>query len=349
MKRCTGFVAVAALVLSMSSARAADIGNAAGWLGGFSFPGYTEADQTAYGLIHGSAKAGAPGNGQFGLWWDSPVEVTELTFAWQNNPPGGRNALGKVHLYTGPNTDPIVIDLGNAYSETIDLTQFNGGQPIQAVNSYLLLVCPTVVGSIGPMTFSFDATPIGPKDVNCNLDTQGATVTKVTGNYSTNLSFMIDGRVESLGENTPFYFNTQGDRGSVTVEYGKDGEDNVLRTIGSIGLGFAGDVDRSCPKWVLVSSADVDTEPVRIDIDPDQTAYGRYALPKGLFKDVNSLTITMPPPPGTPGQNDAANWWLNSNNLYGITEFQAFAAPIPEPATMALLALGGAAMLRRRK
>ena len=51
------------------------------------------------------------------------------------------------------------------------------------------------------------------------------------------------------------------------------------------------------------------------------------------------------------------NWWVNTSDAHGLTEFQAFAdrippaivAAVPEPALMALLTLGGLAMLRRRK
>ena len=47
---------------------------------------------------------------------------------------------------------------------------------------------------------------------------------------------------------------------------------------------------------------------------------------------------------------DAENWWINSgSHSFGLTEFQAFASPIPEPMTMSLLALGGLALLRRRR
>ena len=91
-------------------------------------------------------------------------------------------------------------------------------------------------------------------------------------------------------------------------------------------------------------------------IDGVLTQYDRYDLVDKdgnpvIFSNITSLTITFPAP------NDTGAWW-GTGSYYGVTEFQAFTLPtptevgirvIPEPATMTLLALGGLALLRRRK
>jgi len=74
-----------------------------------------------------------------------------------------------------------------------------------------------------------------------------------------------------------------------------------------------------------------------------------------IFKNTASLKLTFPEwidldESGWQAKN-GDNWWINTSGTsgyFGLSEFQAFAA-IPEPATMTLLALGGLAMLRRRR
>jgi len=63
-------------------------------------------------------------------------------------------------------------------------------------------------------------------------------------------------------------------------------------------------------------------------------SYGYFDLPEGIIATAIKLTVVNP---GTGGQRN------------DILDVQLFGTPVPEPATMTLLALGGLAMLRRRK
>ena len=154
---------------------------------------------------------------------------------------------------------------------------------------------------------------------------------------------------------------------SFTVFYGED-----RPTIGSIGLSFlANNADRDIPKWVIIS--DGDGHNLRVTIDSMMCQYNRYdqGLPcdadgnvlggdpvyfDTVFKNTASLKLTFPEwidledEPGWRAKN-SDNWWINTSGTsgyFGLSEFQAFAA-IPEPATMSLLALGGLAVLRRKR
>ena len=85
-----------------------------------------------------------------------------------------------------------------------------------------------------------------------------------------------------------------------------------------------------------------------IEMNTWMTQYNRYNLSEEFAGGTDFLTITFP-------ASDSGQW----NHLYpswpivGLVEFQAFAGQvvptIPEPATMTLLALGGLAVLRRRR
>jgi len=131
---------------------------------------------------------------------------------------------------------------------------------------------------------------------------------------------------------------------TVTIDYDK------TEDVGSIGLAFAAaNANRPAPKWVLISS-DLHA-PVKIDIDPLLSYYCQYDKDANgnpiSFLGISSLTLTFP------AADDPTGWaTAKPDGLhFGLTEFQAFAPPppIPEPATMSLLALGGLALLRRRK
>ena len=77
---------------------------------------------------------------------------------------------------------------------------------------------------------------------------------------------------------------------------------------------------------------------------------GLLQYPDGSFRYVDKrqyIQLTTP----VVGQYVRLTWDnnTNSNTEVEISEFQLFGKPIPEPATMTLLALGGVALLRRRR
>ena len=82
-----------------------------------------------------------------------------------------------------------------------------------------------------------------------------------------------------------------------------------------------------------------------IDADNDSLAYSyRRGTGTNLTGLVMTFRIVHPNAPGT------IDWWVSnedgSDNVF--TDFGTVGGPVPEPATMGLLALGGLAILRRR-
>ena len=292
-------------------------------------------------------RAGAPAMGQLGAEWAGPVELWSLTVTQL---PAGRDQLKTLWLYTSPTTYYVIpfdaTEAGQQGEQVIDLAALNGGKPVLAERSYVTLVVkdsyPGGDGNMGVVSYGFDARWIGPADVNVNHSETG-TVMSQTGGYDINSAVPIyavpsrtnDGLIAAGGGSQgTFWRMSEDEPASLTATY------LTPQTVGSIGLAFAGDEKtRNCPKWVTVSDGLGNSEIVYID--ETLTQYGRYEL-SGPFVDILSLTVTMPP-------TDGDNWWINDGGTtFGITEFQAFAA-IPEPVTMSLLALGGLAMLRRRR
>jgi len=139
---------------------------------------------------------------------------------------------------------------------------------------------------------------------------------------------------------------------SLTVSYGAFDGPVIVE---SVGIALAGDADRLAPKWVIVEGSQ--GQWAKIDMDGDQIQYNRYVLPAN-FGPTESLTLYFP----TQWSIDrfgltnvsAGDWWgvTGSNDYVGLLEFQSFGYvydPVPEPATMTLLVLGGVALPRRRK
>ena len=307
-----------------------------------------------------AAGAGSPAWSQFGAEWDGPVDVWSATITM--SPETGRNRIKELWVYTSPTADPIKVPVfadkltedGLDVTYMVDFAALNGGSPIRADQSYLMFVIKDTHGSgayhIGIQNFSFVAAPTGPPDVNVNLNAkmQQAGGLIYHGTSYAKPEVTNNGRIGTWDSPEATYWSTgEGEAASLTALYGDPIKPD--KAIGSIGLGFSGDRDeRACPQWVIVTAEFSDgtfSEGIRVDIPSDTSQYGRYTFDP-IYKlncDIVSLTITMPPAV-------AGNWYGYADGAghFGITEFQAFAVPVPEPATMSLLALGGLALLRRR-
>jgi len=361
MKKLACLAVVALLALPVS-AQSWEIGNPVNpntLIGGYEWP---DAGQGSFAYVRLNAVPGAPGRGLFGLQWAGPVLLDTLTIKFDT---AGRDIPSTLLLYTStaPGAVPMEIsldmtDVMNGNAIVIKLADYAvDTKSLLVQNSYLMIAVKDVYASqygFGLRQLTAVATAAGPVDVNANskilptvvggypgetfpavmTDDDPASVRYVAGEWGA-IDYS-DGKVES-------YWKTDetGER-SVTVDYGN----NRPEFIGTIGLGFAGDwYYRDCPKWVIVTDGVISET---IDIFAAACQYGRYELTTG-FANPKSLTLIFPEWTGT--AEDADNWWLNSGgpSYFGLSEFQAFASVIPEPMTMSLLALGGLALLRRRR
>jgi hypothetical protein len=368
MNRFICWVTVTAAVLTMPAASARAAGwvvgqqvdflatcgsNASGQYGGYAVPigGFNSLDSyDCFGLLRGEVKVGNPAYGLLGAQWPGPVEVSTLSLEMWDD--ANRKIPSTIYLYTS--TDPRVAPIEIPYPldrglREIDLTVYNGGQPILAANSYLLVAVQTMHpntggdGNFGVKSYGFEAKAAGPANTDLNLD---ATVSG-TGMYmgTGSIAFVNDGVLHTRVS----YWVRDDAEDTLTMTYR-----SAQESIGSIGLGVTGDAhDRDAPMWVYVTAtfSNGKTSTQRIDLRGEMLSYGRYELPDGPFYDVMSLTLTMPLGADDPDNEYFVkdNWWLFGDKNYGFTQFQAFAGPpIPEPLTLTLLAAGGLAVLRRR-
>ena len=143
---------------------------------------------------------------------------------------------------------------------------------------------------------------------------------------------------------------------SVTVSYGKDGEGgNISHYIGSIGISLTADnAGRIAPKYVIITGGTSAGQTCyeEVPLDPLLILYNRYDLLEACWANHAVEWLKIEFPNGTDAYTGFGSYWGGTHPLYlGLSEFQAFAHPnpIPEPATMSLLALGGLALLRQRK
>ena len=316
--------------------------------GGFNSPGVFSDD--VYGYVYGPVgpaigMSPSAGRGYFGAQWDGPVEVYTLELTQFADTGTDRKRPWVLHAYTGPTT---YVEIELAYTQDwqkLDFVELLGG-PILASNSYLVLAVQSMHDgnadtNFGVITYNFTAKAVGEADVNYNV------LPGVTASMNNPLIHApektIDGQIAAVGTGTSPYWtrNAAAERDMLKVTYDPA---NLPETVGSIGLGFAGDAHtRDLPKWVDIGDG---TRTERIYISEVSTQYCRYEL-SAPFLSPAYLTVTMPPADGTSA--DAANWWIFNDANYGITEFQAFATAIPEPVTMTLLTLGGLTLLRRRR
>lgn len=303
-------------------------------IGGFNYPG----SGGAYGYIYGPAVAGRAGVGTFGAQFAGPALVNSLTIDQIDNV--NRRRPNEVRVYTAPGTYTTVYFADTQAPQTVDFTAFNGGQPI-AANSFLMLAVISQYGSGDPNFgimpgFSFDGTLVGPADVNLNASAVMSSQNPLSSSYPA--SRANDGQIASRSDaDSTFWARNSSSPRSLTATY------SSAQDVGSIGLGWAGNTsaqtDRDLPRFVTVSDSHGNSQVVTLDpLFPAQ--YMRYTLTTP-FLDTDSLTIAFPD--GT----IAANWYINGDPGFGMTEFQAFA--IPEPATLALLACGGLMIASRRR
>jgi hypothetical protein len=304
--------------------------------------------------VRGAAEA-MKFSGQLGMVWDEPVYVTSISLTIFDDVGDSRAIPETLRIYTGPTTFydmPFTPkEAGTLFGEYV--LDFSAN-PIPAVNSYVVVSVRRedmragyVYGHIGVVA----ATESG-----------GVTIEAVsmgTGIKDENLN-MLSGTTVQLSDGTPApTFGTvgrthngflAGDYGSNGVLWGADQNGKSLgltatydevQTIGSIGLAFGSDgANRYGPAAITVIGTDEDGDLIAsmiIPINAECALYGRYTLSDD-FVDVKHLTVEFVVPDNMPGDG-----WI------GIYEFQAFTRVIPEPATMCLLALGGLAMLKRRK
>ena len=315
----------------------------------------------SFGFVSGPATtAWRPNFGFFGAQWDGPVEVSTITLNQFDDTAQFRPLPKTVYAYTSTTAAPIVIELPNNRTITqFDLTQFNGGKPILAENSYLMLAVQnywsTGNTNIGILSYGFGAQAVGPADVNVNLGAAAALSPSRLNTYSA--TWMNDGMIATVPDSTQWAEWNNGAAFNSNAFWQRDEAAIVTMTyddavdIASIGLGLAAaGSNRDCPKWVTIEAKLENGKTISqpVPLNPNLTQYGRYDLDIPLF-DVVQLKLIMPPDDavGIANGGESANWKVNDTRNYGITEFQAF-APVPEPATMVLLVLGGLAMPRRR-
>jgi hypothetical protein len=282
--------------------------------------------------------------------------------------------VGMVRLQNDP-TLPHGTGKKEFNEQTVPILGLDGVTPITLTATWITLVLNTQHSASDARSaiedFWFNGTPCDTSnyETNLNLHKEFTPTNNYTGGGHGGHgpgSVVLDGNLHSAAVNgrSMFWVSDDGQsEQSFTVHYG-----SAQPVVGSVGISFlSGHGDRNIPKWVIIS--DSHDNYIKIDVDPMMFQYNRYdqgwlvdadgtllgdemVCFDDYFTDTTSLKLTFP------RWNDLANnWWTNSSNAYGLTEFQAFAervpdamwAPIPEPATMTLLALGGLAMLRRKR
>jgi len=291
--------------------------------------------------------------------------------------------VGVVFLQDDPDL-PWNTGYKNFNTQTLPILGLDGVTPISVTATWLTLVVKkqyiTPDGNSAVEEFWFNGTPCDEANYEANLNLRREFI--ATGNYAGGShgghgsgSVVLDGNLHCAAANgwSMFWGREDGhSEQSFTVLYGEDRPD-----IGSVGIAFlAGHGDRNIPKWVVLS--DSNGNHIKIDVDPMTFVYDRYD--RGWLLDTagnivgdepvyfdeyfiatESLKLTFPRWTDMDSDDwrtiNSVNWWTNSSDAFGLTEFQAFAdrvpaaewAAIPEPATMTLLLLGGLAMWRRRK
>jgi len=338
---------------------------AAGQLSGTPFGGtYNGSESTMGYLLHGGL--GQVSGKEFGMIFNVPTDVVSVNFLQGSGLGPGRSHWKKIDVYADGQLVGYIDNLPKVQDHTnLAIYSYETDAPtvLEGVTWVALVFRDSwgdgAINTAGLLNgFSFNGTPVadaGPVNVDVNL---GKTYTSShqsgSGVYSYSPTAVTNGSLMPA-EGTLWERSSLGtdDRVSLTVNYGVDEDGEKIRyDMDRVGIALAStDPNRIAPRWVWISS-DKDA-PVQIFLDDALAFYNQYDLPAGGFLGINTLTITFPKPYEVYEVDEqwVSAWYNSYQNYFGLTEFQAFGSltPIPEPATMSLLALGGLAMLRRRR
>jgi len=341
-------------------------------LGGFNAVGAYGTPQLRFvGGNGGVAVPGKPTGGRFGAAFDGTVWVESVTITqYDTKDQYVRKCIETVDVYAdGVYVGWFTMDNGYGDHEVPFADRLYGRDgklvgPVQA--NWLTLVVKSQYGQTTEGVFCNDsntgiwytfhgqpASSTGNHLVNLNAGrAEYVTVTGALGGFEGAGPRAVDGMLVSDSDAGAVFwpYNSNAEK-SLTVSYADLGPVIVERV--GIALAGEGSFNRPAPKWVIISGSD--GQWVKIDLgsddleDPEnpgfQIQYNRYALPTN-FGPTEWLKISFP----TGSSSD--DWWFYSDPNVGLVEFQAFGYvydPVPEPATMILLALGGGLALRRRR
>ena len=326
---------------------------------------------------------GASGGG-IGMLFDRPTVVTSVSIAWAGSTTD--KVVAEFLVYKdGDISSPVgKLIWTSAAQDKAMIVDVNTGAEIPVTATWLTLMPVKTLGGstsinrAGFTSISFNGptastfTGLG----NLNLDQR---ITASCNRYDGTASYGDTGTVlnnvlytKGTGAGDGLHWDIRynnetanhhwsGGERSVTVFY-----DGGPEAIGSVGLSFGGNNGGIIPKWFYVTGSG--GQMLKVDVNPMMAQYNRYyegenaageiVSFESVFPATDWLKITFPPtleknPDLTGPTVDATaasnRYWVLGNSYgFTLTEFQAF-APIPEPATMSLLALGGVALLRRRK
>jgi len=358
-KRLLSAVAVVSLfaspVLAGTALTASDgllslTGMSPGYVTGAAFPG-----SDSNGLP--KLPNGNPGSGLFGAVFAVPTMVDTFVINQSFDISGNRMVIKEVAVFAdGEYVETITVPYGEGpqkavLTKTVSAVQWNFVALSQHTDkgqgdSNGLLVGFSVEGTRGDLsTFANDNLHYDYVNGRARVDV----ISLTTPAHGGSGSGAVNGRLnDDYGGGGGVIWDKNAGAASLTVQY----KTEELPYIGSVGIALTADhyYDRSAPKWVTISGG-VGNQTLcseTVFLDQGFTQYGRYELTDAEWakNQVEWLTITFPDATNT------SDWYYLASSWGAcLSEFQAFAHPnpIPEPATMTLLALGGLAILRRRR